>query len=251
MKNAADVSRFLYLAFTCTCLYPHCISFHTTQVGEYGLHNTPAGMKQIIDAAVKVCPALADLAIEKTWAGLRPVTPDLLPVLGASPRCPNLFVAGGYWRNGVLLAPKTAQLVADAVCGSLSVQDETFSREFSLDRFFVPGTAAERQAPALRESTPAERSTVPASKGGFLSEASPSEVLDMERAALEGMNDGSLLSGLEGLLAEQSGADAEVGTQVSYRRNEYCRWRSWHGGVTCSTYYCRPHCCSKHLLVLE
>lgn len=115
------------------------------KVGEYGLHNTPAGIKQIIDAAVKVCPALADLAIERTWAGLRPVTPDTHPVLGASSHCPNLFVAGGYWRNGVLLAPKTAQLVADAVCGCLSPEDQELANRFSMNRFVNTGPPPQQQ----------------------------------------------------------------------------------------------------------
>ncbi|CBJ27273.1 glycine oxidase ThiO [Ectocarpus siliculosus] len=187
----------------------------TVEVGEYGLHNTPAGIKQIIDAAVKVCPALADLAIERTWAGLRPVTPDCLPVLGASPRCPNLFVAGGYWRNGVLLAPKTGQLVADAVCGLLSPQDEDFLREFSMDRFTKPGTRAAaaardyepraQPAAAVEPQRPAPTGTFSSSGSraeGFISEASPSEVLEMERAALEGANDASMLSALEGMFGE-------------------------------------------------
>lgn len=171
-------------------------------------------MKQIIDAAVKVCPALADLAIERTWAGLRPVTPDCFPVLGASPRCPNLFVAGGYWRNGVLLAPKTAQLVADAVCGLLSPQDEGFLQEFSMDRFTKPGKSAAaargseprvQPAAAVKPQRPAPTGALPSSglrAEDFISEATPSEVLEMERAALEGANDASMLSALEDMFGK-------------------------------------------------
>lgn len=159
-------------------------------------------MKQIIDAAVKVCPALADLAIERTWAGLRPVTPDTFPVLGASHRCPNLFVAGGYWRNGVLLAPKTAQLVADAVCGCLSSEDDYFLQEFSMDRFTSSGTPAAAAAAAAGQTHPAARASSGMGAEGFISEASPSEILEMERAALEGVNDGGMLSALEGMFGK-------------------------------------------------
>lgn len=195
----------------------------TCQVGEYGLHNTPAGMKQVIDAAVKVCPALADLAIERTWAGLRPVTPDTFPVLGASHRCPNLFVAGGYWRNGVLLAPKTAQLVADAVCERLSPEDDFFVQEFSMDRFSVPGTpagaaavAAPRVQPAASVQTPqVETEPLGTGAGGFLSEATPSEILEMERAALEGANDGGMLEALEGMFGKGM-VQVEVSRQIWY-----------------------------------
>ncbi|CAM9949017.1 unnamed protein product, partial [Hapterophycus canaliculatus] len=180
------------------------------QVGEYGLHNTPAGIRQIIDAAVKVCPALADLAIERTWAGLRPVTPDTFPVLGASPRCPKLFVAGGYWRNGVLLAPKTAQLVADAVCGSLSSEDQVFLKHFSMDRFAIPGTPAAAARKSAARVQPAAAVRRRASKGApvgmgtetYISEPSSSEILEMERAALEGANDGDMLSALEGMFGK-------------------------------------------------
>lgn len=175
-------------------------------MGEYGLHNTPAGMKQIIDAAIKVCPAIANLAIERTWAGLRPVTPDTFPVLGASSRCANLFVAGGYWRNGVLLAPKTAQLVADAVCGCMSVQDEEFARAFAMDRFTVPPREARHSGTEHRHEVRASASA----------EASPSELLEMERAALEGANDGSMLSDLSGLFGKPPVAEEKVRRRVHW-----------------------------------
>lgn len=167
-------------------------------------------MKQIIDAAVKVCPALADLAIERTWAGLRPVTPDTFPVLGASPRCPNLFVAGGYWRNGVLLAPKTAQLVADAVCGCLAPQDDVFSRAFSMDRFSVAGTGAAPQTSESREGHVQPLPPLSSRAGGGSKEASLPTDLGMERAALEGANDGSMLSEVGGIFDAESGVANEV-----------------------------------------
>jgi glycine/D-amino acid oxidase-like deaminating enzyme len=48
-----------------------------------------------------------------TWAGLRPATADRLPLLGAHPTRPHHFVATGHYRNGILLAPATAQAMAD------------------------------------------------------------------------------------------------------------------------------------------
>lgn len=193
-------------------------------MGKYGLHNTPAGIKQIIDAAVKVCPALADLAIERTWAGLRPVTPDKHPVLGASSRCSNLYLAGGYWRNGVLLAPKTAQIVADAICGSLSPSDEVFVREFNVDRFSTQGAQQKRPVVGATDGVTVPSSTMFTTRSTSLPPSSPmtedgvavahplpgyssgvtgSELVEMERAALEGMNAGSMLSEAEGLLGKQ------------------------------------------------
>ncbi|MGB3300584.1 MAG: glycine oxidase ThiO, partial [Phormidesmis sp.] len=71
-------------------------------------HNTPAGMAEILSAAVELYPALKDFPIEECWWGFRPATPDELPVLGAGP-CENLTLATGHYRNGILLAPITAR----------------------------------------------------------------------------------------------------------------------------------------------
>jgi glycine/D-amino acid oxidase-like deaminating enzyme len=52
-----------------------------------------------------------------SWAGLRPVTPDMLPILGADPDHPSVVYACGHSRNGVLMAPLTGDVVADLVTG--------------------------------------------------------------------------------------------------------------------------------------
>jgi glycine oxidase len=51
------------------------------------------------------------------WAGLRPGTQELLPYIGRDPRRPDLLHASGHYRNGILLAPLTARIVADLACG--------------------------------------------------------------------------------------------------------------------------------------
>jgi thiazole synthase len=76
--------------------------------------NTPAGMRSLLDRAMRVYPALTDATIEEFWWGFRPATPDELPILGTS-HCPNLTFATGHHRNGILLAPITAQIIADWV----------------------------------------------------------------------------------------------------------------------------------------
>ena len=108
----------------------------TVEAGSYDPHITPAGLLHILSHAIQLMPALKDLPIEETWAGLRPTTPDKGPILGKTP-WKNLFLAGGYWRNGVLLAPKTGQLMASLISGKapLSQQDEEFLQAFSWDRF--------------------------------------------------------------------------------------------------------------------
>ena len=84
----------------------------TVEPGAYDANVTPAGMLHILSHAVQLVPALAQLPIESTWAGLRPTTPDKAPILGSTGRWKNVLVAADYWRNGVLLAPKTGQLLA-------------------------------------------------------------------------------------------------------------------------------------------
>lgn len=57
------------------------------------------------------------------WAGLRPVTPDFLPIIGPDPKIPNLFYAAGHSRNGILLGPVTGELITDLITGKLPGYD--------------------------------------------------------------------------------------------------------------------------------
>jgi glycine oxidase len=68
-----------------------------------------------MQAAIELVPALADAALVEVRAGLRPMTRDELPVIGARAGEPSLVYAAGHYRNGALLAPITARIVADAV----------------------------------------------------------------------------------------------------------------------------------------
>lgn len=76
---------------------------------------TVAGVRDLLDAACETVPHAWTAAFRGARVGLRPATPDELPVIGASSAFPNLMYATGHYRNGVLLAPLTAQLVADAL----------------------------------------------------------------------------------------------------------------------------------------
>ena len=77
-------------------------------------------------------PALAVLPLFDSWAGLRPRAADGLPVIGPCDEIDGLIYATGHYRNGILLAPITGELIADAVFdGSAS---ELF-RPFSPNRF--------------------------------------------------------------------------------------------------------------------
>jgi hypothetical protein len=123
----------------------------TVEAGSYDPNVTPAGIMHILSHALELVPGLADLPLEETWAGLRPTTPDKAPILGETP-WNNLFLAGGYWRNGVLLAPKSGELLASLIVGggtdTMSETDRAFLEAFSWDRFTSPEGGAAMAANA-------------------------------------------------------------------------------------------------------
>lgn len=77
-------------------------------------NNTPAGVQRLLTQAIRLYPVLQQFPIEELWWGFRPATPDELPILGASPY-ENLTLATGHYRNGILLAPITAALIAASI----------------------------------------------------------------------------------------------------------------------------------------
>jgi glycine oxidase len=88
---------------------------------------TPRGLEQILSAIQEIVPALAGAEIVETWSGLRPDTPDHLPLLGPS-ELEHLTLATGHYRNGILLAPITAKLVSEWITdGRVSMDWEIFS----------------------------------------------------------------------------------------------------------------------------
>lgn len=76
----------------------------------------PATIHSLLSAAAKYLPELASAPITQSWAGLRPGTPDDLPMIGPT-ETPGVFLASGHFRNGILLAPITAKIMADLVEG--------------------------------------------------------------------------------------------------------------------------------------
>jgi glycine oxidase len=88
---------------------------------------TAGGMRKLLNAAVELAPALASARIDETWAGLRPDSPDHLPILGPTD-VEGLVMATGHFRSGVLLTPITAKLVAEWITlGRVSHDWERFS----------------------------------------------------------------------------------------------------------------------------
>jgi glycine/D-amino acid oxidase-like deaminating enzyme len=72
----------------------------------------------MLDAGLELVPEIADLPMTEMWSGFRPGTPDRLPILGPAPGVDGLFYACGHFRNGILLAPVTADIIGDLVSGT-------------------------------------------------------------------------------------------------------------------------------------
>ena len=84
---------------------------------------TPRGITALADAATAVLPMIADLPLVETWAGFRPGTPDGWPILGRDPQLHGLIYATGHFRNGILLAPITAEAIGDTITGARPAVD--------------------------------------------------------------------------------------------------------------------------------
>lgn len=98
---------------------------------------TAEAVERLIAAAVDLVPDLKSAQFVTAWSGLRPGTPDGLPVLGES-GVPGLFFAAGHFRNGILLAPVTAMVVA----GLLTEGPARDLSPFSVARFSAAASAA-------------------------------------------------------------------------------------------------------------
>jgi glycine oxidase len=99
---------------------------------------TAGGLLSLLDAAWRTVPAIEELPVEETWVGHRPGSRDDAPILGPGP-LQGLIYATGHHRNGILLAPVTADTVASLVLDGVV---EPAIRPFGIERF-APARAAE------------------------------------------------------------------------------------------------------------
>jgi len=87
---------------------------------------TAKGLHSILEGAVRLAPLVSELRFLRAWAGLRPDTADHLPILGYG-EIENMIFATGHFRNGILLAPLTAEIIADLILkGSTSRSIEAY-----------------------------------------------------------------------------------------------------------------------------
>ena len=98
----------------------------TVEYVGYDKTATVDGAKQMIDAGIGIAPQLARSAFVQTWAGLRPYAKNG-PLLGYLPGYENVVLASGHFKNGILLAPITGQLIAELITtGQSSLPLEPF-----------------------------------------------------------------------------------------------------------------------------
>ncbi|AGY57176.1 glycine oxidase ThiO [Gloeobacter kilaueensis] len=93
--------------------------------------NTAAGIHALLTNALALVPGLADCPLVEQWWGFRPATPDAAPLLGQGP-WPHLHLATGHHRNGILLAPITARLLAREI---VTGEPQPLLAPFSYRRF--------------------------------------------------------------------------------------------------------------------
>jgi len=111
----------------------------TVEEKGYDTSLTAGGILTLLEAAWRAVPAIEELAIDEMWVGHRPGSRDDAPILGAGP-IDGLIYASGHHRNGILLAPITADAIVRLVLDSAV---EAVIRPFGIERFGLLAAAAE------------------------------------------------------------------------------------------------------------
>jgi len=95
----------------------HVLLGSTLEEAGFDTSTTAEGISFLLEQGRRLAPGIGKFAVAATWAGLRPATPDRLPYLGRPAGTEGVILATGHFRNGILLAPVTAKIVADLVAG--------------------------------------------------------------------------------------------------------------------------------------
>jgi glycine oxidase len=95
----------------------------TMEYAGYRPDVTSDGLNRVFDTVRALWPGADRAQARRTWAGLRPVTPDGMPIIGAEPRLEGLWYATGHGRNGILLAALTGRLMRQLITGEPPAED--------------------------------------------------------------------------------------------------------------------------------
>ncbi len=93
----------------------HTLVGSTVEHVGFEKETTQQARDELHKAALNIIPALSNYAIKMHWAGLRPGSPDDIPFIGQHPTTQGLYINAGHYRNGVVLGPASAHLLADIV----------------------------------------------------------------------------------------------------------------------------------------
>ena len=104
----------------------------TVEDAGFAKNLTVDAVESLRNAAREMAPAFGSMQIAESWAGLRPAAADGLPVLGGIEGVLGVHVATAHFRNGILLAPITAEIIADSIC---SGEVSGYVRSFGVQRF--------------------------------------------------------------------------------------------------------------------
>ena len=85
----------------------------TEENAGFAKHTTTEGISGLLEFAKSLVPSLAHAEVVHTWAGLRPGSPDELPLLGRVPKFSNVFIGAGHFRSGLQMSPATGTILAD------------------------------------------------------------------------------------------------------------------------------------------
>ncbi len=101
----------------------HILVGSTIEYCEFDKSTTNEALQSLKNSAIEMLPELNNHDPVQQWAGLRPAAPAGIPFIGSMPGYDNLYVNAGHFRNGLVLAPASARLLADTLLGNTPVVD--------------------------------------------------------------------------------------------------------------------------------
>jgi glycine oxidase len=93
----------------------HLLAGSTLEYQDFDKSTTDDARQELLQSAVALLPELGNYRPVAQWAGLRPAAPEGLPYIGSLPPMENLYINAGQYRNGLVLAPASARLLADCL----------------------------------------------------------------------------------------------------------------------------------------
>ena len=89
----------------------------TEEHAGFNKQTTAAAIADLLALGCQLAPGLAEARVERSWAGLRPGSPDGLPFLGSVPGFSNVYIAAGHFRAGIQLSPGTGLVMKELLLG--------------------------------------------------------------------------------------------------------------------------------------